>query len=153
MNELLTVQDLKVKFDIHKGSFKEIFSKEKSYVKAVDGVDFTIHKGEIVSLVGESGSGKTTTGKAILQLLNNVEGEINFNGTTFPTNNKKELKEFRQNAQMIYQDPYQSLNPKDSVLDIVAEPLIVNKMVKSEEEKIEKVLNALSWAGLDRKNS
>ncbi|RLQ94786.1 ABC transporter ATP-binding protein [Falsibacillus albus] len=148
MNELLTVKNLKVKYDLHQSWFKELFSKEKSYVKAVDGVDFTIHKGEILTLVGESGSGKTTTGKAILQLLDNVEGDIEFNGTSLPTKEKKVLKGFRQDAQMIYQDPYQSLNPKDRVFDIVAEPLVVNKMARSEQEKEEKVKTALESSGL-----
>ncbi|MGP4082248.1 ABC transporter ATP-binding protein [Pseudalkalibacillus sp. R45] len=148
MNEVLQVKDLKVKFDVHRSWFKELMSKEPNYVKAVDGVDLDIHNGEILSLVGESGSGKTTTGKAILQLLDNVEGEIEFDGISLPTKDKSILKKFRQNAQMIYQDPYQSLNPKDRVIDIVAEPLIVNKMLKSEKEKKEKVVNALNWAGL-----
>ena len=148
MNELLNIKNLKVKFDLHRSWIKELLSKEKSYVKAVDDLNFSIHEGEILSLVGESGSGKTTTGKAILQLLNNIEGKIEFDGTILPTKDKSIIKKFRQNAQMIYQDPYQSLNPKERVIDIVSEPLIVNKLVKSESEKEEKVINALSWAGL-----
>ena len=130
---IVDVKDLKVQFDIKQSFLKEIFSKERKIVKAVDGVDLKIQKGEIVSLVGESGSGKTTLGKAILDLVPVTEGKILFKGEDVDFSNKKEVKRFRQKAQMICQDPYQSLDPKSLIIDAVAEPLEVNnpKLVSS----------------------
>lgn len=148
MGSLLKTKDLRVNFNVQSGFFKELFSKEKKQVKAVDGIDFEINKGEIVSLVGESGSGKTTTGKAILQLLDNVEGEVMYNGSHIHKRDKKQIKSFRQKAQMIFQDPYESLNSKFKIIDIVAEPLEINKKIQHAEQKREKVKEALEWAGL-----
>lgn len=148
MNDVVKIKDLKVYFDIKRGFLEGVLSKEKLQVKAVDGVSLTIGKGEIVSLVGESGSGKTTIGKAILDLVPTTNGEIIFMGENLRNKNKMEKKLFRQKAQMIFQDPYQSLNPKDIILDIVAEPLMVHNLVHTETEKIEKVENALEMAGL-----
>jgi len=148
LSDVVKIKDLKVYFDIQRGFLEDILSKEKLQVKAVGGVSLTIGKGEIVSLVGESGSGKTTIGKAVLDLVPTTNGEIVFMGESLKNKNKMEKKLFRQKAQMIFQDPYQSLNPKDIILDIVAEPLIVHKLVHTEMEKIERVKNALEMAGL-----
>ncbi|MFI8688020.1 ABC transporter ATP-binding protein [Rossellomorea sp. NPDC077527] len=148
MGSLLKTKDLRVNFNVQSGFLKELFSKEKKQVKAVDGIDFHINKGEIVSLVGESGSGKTTTGKAILQLLDHVEGEVLYDGSQINKRDKKQIKSFRQRAQMIFQDPYESLNSKFKIMDIVAEPLEINKKIRNEDEKREKVKEALEWAGL-----
>jgi oligopeptide/dipeptide ABC transporter ATP-binding protein len=101
-----------------------------------------------LSLVGESGSGKTTTGRAILQLVEKTGGEIIFDGGKIESKNKVYMKSFREKAQMIFQDPYQSLNPKFMVIDIVSEPLQLMKSNVSEDEKIEKVVEALEFAGL-----
>jgi peptide/nickel transport system ATP-binding protein len=148
VDSLLKTKDLRVNFTIQNGFLKELLSKEKKQVKAVDGLDFEIKKGEIVSLVGESGSGKTTTGKAVLQLLDNVEGEVTYNGQRLNQRDKKQIKSFRQKAQMIFQDPYDSLNSKFKIIDIVAEPLEINGKIRNEEHKKEKVKEALEWAGL-----
>ncbi len=148
MSKLVEVKDLKVHFTVRESMLKELFSKNKKKVKAVDGIDLSIERGEIVSLVGESGSGKTTTGKAILQLIEEQEGEILFDGSGDFRKNKKQLKAFRQQAQMIFQDPYQSLNPKYMIYDIVAEPLVVNGLAKKETDRKAKVIEALEWAGL-----
>ncbi|WP_413299017.1 ABC transporter ATP-binding protein [Bacillus sp. 1P10SD] len=148
MTNVVEVKNLKVHFDGYQGFLKDFFSKEKKLIKAVDGIDLEIKKGEIVSLVGESGSGKTTTGKALLSLTHQSEGEILFEGESVSQKNKKAMKLFRQKAQMIYQDPYQSLNPRNMILDIVAEPLVVNKLVTSEQEKKERVIQALESAGI-----
>jgi len=147
-DKILEVKNLKVYFDIKRSFVEDIFAKAKKQVKAVDGVSFDLKKGEILSLVGESGSGKTTTGKAILHLIKKTEGEIIFNGSPIEESNKKYMQVFRQKAQMIFQDPYQSINPRDIVMDIVAEPLDVNKLVKTQEERAEKVTDALESAGL-----
>lgn len=140
--ELLSVRDLKVYFDVRGG----LLGKRK-IVRAVDGVSFNLHKGEILALVGESGSGKTTTGKAILRLVRQTAGEVIFAGAPVSLENER-LHEFRQKAQMIYQDPYQSLNPRHCIIDIVAEPLEVNGLIKTGEEREKKVKEALEQAGI-----
>lgn len=146
--KVVEIRNLKVYFELKSGFIKDIFSKEKAIVKAVDGINLGIRKGEIVSLVGESGSGKTTTGKAILNLIEKTDGEILFKGQKINCNNKKGIKAFRQKAQIIFQDPYQSLNPRNIVMDIVAEPLEVNGLVKNSVARKEKVINALELSGL-----
>jgi oligopeptide/dipeptide ABC transporter ATP-binding protein len=147
-NSIVEVKDMKVHFEIKRGLAKDILSSRKIILRAVDGVDFTINKGEILSLVGESGSGKTTTGKAILQLVNMTSGQVDFMGTEVDPKDKAFMKRFRQSAQMIFQDPYQSINPRNIVMDIVAEPLDVNKLVKTEAEREERVRLALEQAGM-----
>ena len=145
---LFRSKDLRVNFNVQNGFLNDLFSKEKKHVKAVDGIDLDIKKGEILSLVGESGSGKTTTGKAILQLLDNIEGEITYKGQQISQKDRKFIKIFRRKAQMIFQDPYESLNSKFLVSDIVSEPLEIHGLIESEETKKERVKEALEWAGL-----
>lgn len=144
---LVQVEGLKVHFEIKEGFVSALLSKAKKVVRAVDGVSFSIGRGEILSLVGESGSGKTTVGKAILQLVPPTEGTLNFDGA--PVSSDREgLKAFRREAQMIFQDPYQSLNPRHYIVDIVAEPLDVAGLVKTSEEREQRVREALEQAGL-----
>lgn len=142
MAKIFEVENLKVHFKL-KGSF----GSQKKTVKAVDGVSFSIEEGEVLSLVGESGSGKTTTGKALLQLVPYTCDRMRFKGEEID-HSKAGLKKFRQQAQMIYQDPYQSLNPRNEILDIVSEPLMVNKMTRSEADRLERSRVALEEAGL-----
>lgn len=143
--KMLEVKNLKVHFEMKKGLMQSLMGK-KEILRAVDGVSFSIDKGEILSLVGESGSGKTTTGKAILQLAPVTEGSIRFNGEEI--SGKKDLSEFRKKAQMIYQDPYQALNPRQFISDIVGEPLDVNGLVSTGEERELRIKEALESAGL-----
>lgn len=144
---LFEIQDLKVHFKIRQKFFKDLIGKDINYVKAVDGVDLQINKGEIVSLVGESGSGKTTTGRALLNLVHH-EGAIKFDGEDYSPKDKRWMKAFRKRAQMIFQDPYQSLNPKYMIVDVVSEPLrLIEKNLKESEIK-EKTIQALEFAGL-----
>lgn len=202
---LLKVQDLKVWFPVRQGFFESLVSKEQRYVKAVDGVSFTIQRGEVFCLVGESGCGKTTTGKAILRLVEPTGGDViygappaimgeyealrvrfdeilqlrklaktsdnggkaggpdqfasevaqirsrvrqirNQHGVNFAE--KAKMKQLRRRLQIIFQDPYESLNPKMSIYDIVAEPLVVNHLTHSESEKEARVSKALDDAGL-----
>lgn len=143
---LLEVKDLKVYFPIRAG----IFRKVVDYVKAVDGVSFSIEQGKTYGLVGESGSGKTTTGRAIIGLTDITSGTVLFEG--------KDIKEFhkskfdiRKDIQMIFQDPFSSLNPKKRVIDIVAEPLRnLYKLSKEEEKK--RVIELLEQVGLSAAN-
>ena len=120
MSSIFDLKQLKVNFQIRQGFIKEVIKREKKIVKAVDNIDLSIKKGEILSLVGESGSGKTTTGRAILQLVEKSDGEILFDGKEINNKSNEYMKNFRKRAQMIFQDPYQSLNPKFMVIDIVS---------------------------------
>lgn len=142
---LLEVKNLQVHFQMKKGLARSIFGKPE-ILKAVDDISFEIGEGEILSLVGESGSGKTTTGKAILQLAPVSGGEVFFEGEDITK--KKDLKDFRIKAQMIYQDPYQALNPRQYIGDIVGEPLDVNNLASSTEKRQEAINTALTEAGL-----
>jgi oligopeptide/dipeptide ABC transporter ATP-binding protein len=146
--DIIQVEKLKVYFDLKDSFASNLLSKKKKQVKAVDGVSLSIGKGEILSLVGESGSGKTTTGKAILQLTRITGGEVFFKGGKVEAENKEYMKGFRQKAQMIFQDPYQALNPRNLVLDIIAEPLDVNRLVSTAKEREERVVAALEQAGM-----
>ncbi|SMP62562.1 ABC transporter ATP-binding protein [Anoxynatronum buryatiense] len=149
MDNVVELKNLKVTFVAKQSFLKELLMKEQPLVRAVDGVNVTIKKGEILSLVGESGSGKTTLGKAILNLVDIADGEILFQNQVVNFHHKQEVRRFRQKAQVIFQDPYQSLNPKSLIIDIVAEPLEVNRLIKTEAERNERVMKALHDAGLD----
>jgi len=144
-DKMLKVENLQVHFEMKQGFAKSLFGKAE-VLKAVDGVSFEIGEGEILSLVGESGSGKTTTGKAVLQLVPVTGGSVIFEGQEIT--GKKDLKDFRLSAQMIYQDPYQALNSRQYISDIVAEPLDVNNLVKSTDERNAAIRRALENAGL-----
>lgn len=146
-DKMLEVKDLKVYFQVKQSFTETLFGKPK-ILKAVDGVSFDIGKGEILSLVGESGSGKTTTGKAILRLAPVSGGNIVFNGEDISTKKFNELHDYRLKAQMIYQDPYQALNPRQYIMDIVGEPLDVNNLCTSTSERMERIKGALENAGL-----
>ena len=128
---LLKVTDLKVHFPI-KGGF---FGRTLDYVRAVDGVSFELQPGETYGIVGESGSGKSTTGKAIMHLTKATSGSILFNNKDLTKLNRSELREQRKDIQMIFQDPYSSLNPKKRVLDIIAEPLRNFEKLSPDEER------------------
>ncbi|MBT3315969.1 MAG: ATP-binding cassette domain-containing protein [Anaerolineae bacterium] len=131
---LLEIKDLKVHFPIRS---KNLFGGVTKYVKAVDGVSFYIEKGETLGLVGESGSGKTTVGRSILRAIEPTAGKVTFNvdDETFDLSQltDKEMRGFREHMQLIFQDPYSSLNPRMTVRDIIAEPLIAQKLATGDE--------------------
>ena len=141
---LLEVKNLKKYFPVKAG----VFRKTVAHVKAVDDVSFAIKKGETLGLVGESGCGKSTTGRTILRLLEASAGKIIFDGKDVLSMDKKELRSIRKEMQIIFQDPYASLNPRMTVADIVGEPLDIHNLVSNKKEKKEKVKELLNDVGL-----
>jgi peptide/nickel transport system ATP-binding protein len=148
-NLLLDVKDLKMYFPIERGFFR---SKLVGYVRAVDGVSFYIREGETLGLVGESGCGKTTTARVILRAYEPTAGEVwfadrNLGRVNIPTLEKQQVKQLRQNMQLIFQDPYSSLNPRMTLLQIVGEPLLVNRVAHGSELR-DRVAELLKVVGL-----
>jgi peptide/nickel transport system ATP-binding protein len=140
---LLEVQGLKKYFPIKLGLLKSLTS-EAPLVRAVDGVSFKISAGEVFGLVGESGCGKTTTGRCILRLIEPTGGRIVYKGediTNLPL--EREMRRLRRSMQIIFQDPYESLNPRMSIYDIIAEPIRLQKITENSEETLEMVKRAL----------
>jgi len=131
-NLLIDVRDLQMHFPVTKGV---IFQSRVGDIKAVDGVSFQIMRGETLGLVGESGSGKTTLGRCILQLLRPTGGHVRFRGQDLTELSGKEIRPLRRELQVIFQDPYGSLNPRMTVGSIVEEPLIIHKQGSKEERK------------------
>ena len=143
---ILEVNNLKKHFPITGG----IFKKQVNSVKAVDGLNFNVEQGETLGLVGESGCGKSTTGKVLLRLLDATEGEVKFEGRDIHKLDKKELRSLRKEMQMIFQDPYASLNPRMTVAEIIGEPLDIHNLAKG-KEKEERVRELLDMVGLSSK--
>lgn len=142
---LLEVKNLKKWFPVESGV---IFSRTVAQVKAVDGISFSVKKGETLGLVGESGCGKSTTGRSILQLHKPTAGEVIFEGRDLVKLKGREMRAMRKKMQMIFQDPYASLNPRMSVEDIVGEPLDVHHIAKGKERR-ERVQELLRTVGLN----
>jgi oligopeptide transport system ATP-binding protein len=142
---LVQVRGLKKHFPITSGL---LFQREVAAVKAVDGLDFDIYRGETLGLVGESGCGKSTTGRTILQLHRATEGSVKYEGRELTTLKGRELRRMRRNVQIIFQDPYASLNPRMTVQRIIAEPLLVHG-IGSEKERRRRVEELLETVGLN----
>lgn len=142
--KLLEINNLKKYFPVKAGVFK----KTVAHVKAVDDISFFIKEGETLGLVGESGCGKSTAGATILRLLEATAGEVIFDGKDILSLNKRELREMRKEMQIIFQDPYASLNPRMTVADIVGEPLDIHSLVKNKQEKYDRVSRLMNSVGL-----
>ena len=142
---LVQIKNLKKYFPINNGFFSV------QQLKAVDDISFNIFEGETLGLVGESGCGKTTAGRTILQLYKPTAGQVIYRGKEIKE--KRDIEEFRRKATMVFQDPYSSLDPRMTVADIIAEPLDVQKRVKSNAERREKVLELLSQVGLNSEHA
>lgn len=140
---ILKIEDLKVYFNIGGG-----IGRKKAVVKAVDGISLEIYPGETFGLVGESGCGKSTTGRAIVKIYEPTAGKIYISGKDITKIKGHDLKKFKQNVQMIFQDPYASLNPRMTVGEIIKEPMDIHKIYQSNEEKEKRVRELLELVGL-----
>jgi oligopeptide transport system ATP-binding protein len=140
---LLEIRDLKKHFPVGEG----LFSRNKGAVKAVDGVSLTVEEGETLGIVGESGCGKSTLGRTILRLIEPTSGEVVFQGKNLVAMSQRELREMRRQMQIIFQDPYASLNPRMRVGDIVGEGLEIHKLAKGKAKR-DRVMELLHQVGL-----
>jgi len=135
--------NLKKYFEIKTGFFQSLLAKQVPLVHAVDGVAFQIIPKEVFGLVGESGCGKTTTGKVLIRLIEPTDGKVLFNGVDITALSDREMRKLRSKMQMIFQDPYESLNPRMSIYDIIAEPIEIQNIAESPEEVLDLVSKAL----------
>ena len=142
--DLVVVKDLYKHFPVRGGILRKIID----WIKAVDGVGFTVREGETLGLVGESGCGKSTVGRTILHLHEPTRGEVEFDGQNIFSLTKNELKTMRRNMQIIFQDPYASLNPRRPIGDSIKAGLIFHK-IGTKQERIDIVMDTLSKVGLD----
>jgi oligopeptide/dipeptide ABC transporter ATP-binding protein len=151
-DRILEVNDLKVWFPVRTGIISSLSKKEEKFVHAVDGISFNINRGEVFCLVGESGCGKTTTARCILRLIEPTSGAIRFKedgkAIDLVSAKRREIRRVRPKIQLIFQDPYESLDPKLSVHDQLSEPLQINKVGASREERLQRILTSLSNVGL-----
>lgn len=145
-NSLLKIDNLKMHFPIMRGV---IFQRQVGAIKAVDGLNFSMFKGETLGLVGESGCGKSTTGRAILQLYRPTDGNVVFEGKDLTKTSGEELRKMRRRMQMIFQDPYASLNPRMTVGSIISEPLEVHGIGSNRKERQERVQDLLKRVNLN----
>ena len=145
-NDILEVRDLQMYFPVTSGI---IFQRKVADIKAVDGVSFSIKKGETLGLVGESGCGKTTAGRCILQLYEPTGGDVLFEGQRLNDLSTKEMIPFRRKMQIIFQDPYGSLNPRMTCGDIIGEPLVIHKLTTGKGEYNDRIAELLTVVGLN----
>jgi oligopeptide/dipeptide ABC transporter ATP-binding protein len=140
---VLEVEDLVVRYPIHRGLAATVSRKPRRQVHAVEGVSLTLQRGEMLALVGESGCGKTTTAQAVLRLVDPVSGSIRFDGRDLVPLGSRDLRPLRRRIQVVYQDPYESLDPRFRVRAVVEEPLLIHGLGGSKAERADRVRDAL----------
>lgn len=145
MVELLQVKNLSKKFPIASGFFRTT----AGWIKAVNDVSFTLKKGEVLGIVGESGSGKSTLARTILHLTKPTSGEVLFNGTPLSSLSRREMRKMRKEMQIVFQNPSLSLNPRKTIGEVIGEVLVFHEIVKTNEEKFERIAALLKRVGLD----
>ena len=143
MSVLLEIDDLVVRYPLQRGLFGSLARREALSVRAVDGVNLTLAEGELVALVGESGSGKTTLAQAVLRLVDPVSGAIRYKGRDLTPLSSRELRPLRREIQIVYQDPYESLDPRLRVRAAIEEPLLIHGLGSSKAERLDQVREAL----------
>ena len=154
MSKILEVKNLEQRFDLNKGFLDKIklekgkLVKREKIVHAVNDISFDINKGEVFSIVGESGCGKSTTARTIIKLLDPKGGQVIFDGRDITSMSEAEMNDYRHRMQMIFQDPYASLNPRQKVIDIITEPMLFHQVAKTKEEAKEKALGILEKVGI-----
>ncbi len=147
---ILELSDIKMYFSPHL-NLSQAFSggKKRKQIKAVDGVSLKLYRGEIFGLIGESGSGKTTLGKIVMKLYTQTDGKVIFNGEDITNCDKKRKELYRRQVQMIFQDPYASMNPRFKIRDVLEEPLIIHRIKGNRKEHDEKIIKALKEVKLN----
>lgn len=148
-NILVKVNNLKKYYAVNKG----LIGTKQLYVKAVDDISFNVYEGEVLGLVGESGCGKSTTGKLVCRLMEPTAGTIMFQNKDISNYGRSEMRSVRKDMQMVFQDPYASLNPRMTIGEIISEPLIIHKLVKSKDEVNNRVAQLLRLVGMDSYHS
>jgi oligopeptide/dipeptide ABC transporter ATP-binding protein len=145
---LIAVEDLVVRYPVARGLVGTLTRKPQRFVHAVEGVTFAVGRGELLALVGESGCGKTTTAQAVLRIVEPISGRIEFDGSDITSLRSRSLRSLRRRMQLIYQDPYESLDPRLTVRSAIEEPLLIHDLGGSKNERRERVRDALARAEL-----